>query len=240
MAKLFEYAGRDLESMEGAERYHSHILDVFAPYLGQRVVEVGAGSGAVARLLVEQGVDSVTAIEPSDDMYARLAAEPVTKVHPKHGFLADFANQLKRKRPDSLVYINVFEHVEHDVEEMRRAFDALKPGGHLCIFVPAMPGLYSEFDASIDHYRRYTLKEAKQKATEAGFTVRYARYFDWLGVAPWWLRFKVLKAKRLSPSAVKLYDTVGVPVVKVTESILKPPFGKNVILVAEKPEGHGR
>ena len=239
MTSSFEYAGHDLESMDFADKYHRLILELFAPYLGNRVAEVGAGSGSFAALLATEPISSLVAIEPSAAMYKRLRAEAEgirnVDIEIYNGFLADCAKRLKPNPPDSFVYINVFEHIEDDVAEMRRAFDLLPAGGHLCIFVPAIPGLYSEFDKSIDHFRRYTKAELEEKVGQAGFSVEYARYFDWLGVAPWWLRFKLLKAKRMSAGAVRLYDTVGVPIIKLTEAIAPPPFGKNVILIARKP-----
>jgi SAM-dependent methyltransferase len=233
----FEYVGRDLESMSFADNYHSFILDLFQPYIGKKVVEVGAGDGSFTRLISRRPVDSITAVEPSDDMYNRLkesTKELGNMVTALNGFLGDFEKEISKQKPDSFVFVNVFEHIEDDLGEMKRVFKMLPEGGHLCIFVPALPALYSEFDRSIDHFRRYTKKELESKCREAGFTVAYSRYFDAMGVIPWWLRFKLLKAGALSPSAVKLYDKIGVPVMKAAESLITPPIGKNVILVAKK------
>lgn len=232
----FEYGGADLESMGFADRYHRHIIKQFAPYLGQRIVEVGAGDGTVSRLIAERSPDRITAVEPSAKMYRRLVetAKRYPLIKPQRGFLADQADRLGGTA-DSFVYVNVFEHIEDDQAEMKSVYQLLPPGGHLCIFVPAMPSLYSEFDRSIDHFRRYTKPELEEKCRQAGFSIVKSRYLDWLGVLPWWIRFRLLKSKTMSPGAVKLYDRIGVPIMKATESLIAPPRGKNVLLVAEKP-----
>ena len=239
VTQTFEYAGRDLESMSFAGNYHRHILDIFQPFLGQRVVEVGAGTGSFSKLIAERPIAKLTAIEPSPDMFNELERELRTihgvEVQAVNGFLTDATRTLQTEPPDSFIFVNVFEHIEHDAEEIRRVFGLLPSGGHLCIFVPAMPALFSDFDRSIDHFRRYRLGELKLKCRQAGFSIAYARYFDWLGVLPWWVRFKLLRRRALSPGAVRAYDRFGVPVIKLTESLVAPPLGKNVILVAEKP-----
>ena len=238
MATSFEYAGRDLESMGNAKQYHRHILRLFGPYLGRHVAEIGAGDGEVTKLIAELAPDRITAIEPSDKMFALLkrSAAAITgpTVTPREGFLSDFAGQLQQQPADSFIYINVFEHIEDDLAEMRRVYELLPSGGHLCIFVPALPSLYSEFDRSIDHFRRYRRRELEAKVRQAGFSVRFSRYFDLLGVVPWWVKFKLLKSKGLNPGAVKAYDRFGVPVIRAVESVIAPPVGKNVILVARK------
>jgi SAM-dependent methyltransferase len=238
MKQQFEYRGRELEAMSFAENYHRLVLGIFEPYLGDRVVEVGAGDGAVTSLIAERAGRAITAIEPSERLFALLSSRVAgnRKINPLHGFLADVSGALPRGGPDSFLYINIYEHIEDDVTEMELVYRLLHAGGHLCIFVPALPRLYSDFDRRVDHYRRYTLPGLKQKCRSAGFSIQYARYFDFLGIFPWWLRFRLFKAKNLSPRAVRLYDRLGVPIIRLEESLIRPPLGKNVILVARKDE----
>ncbi len=239
-AEQFTYEGADLESMDLADNYHNWILDYFEPYLGRRVVEVGAGTGSFSRLISKRpGPQDLFMIEPSSAMAALLkqtAAElGTTGSRTYTGFLHDAIEEVKAFAPDTFVYVNVFEHIDDDVAELRRVYDLLPPGGTLCSFVPALPFLYSKFDKSIDHFRRYTLRELREKARGVGFEVAISRYLDFPGILPWLVKFRLLGSTRLDAGSVAVYDRFVVPLVSRIERLIRPPIGKNVLLVARKP-----
>jgi hypothetical protein len=149
---------------------------------------------------------------------------------------ASVAEEIRKVRqPDSIVYVNLLEHIEDDELELDIMRQALKPGGRAFIFVPAFNWLYGKFDESIGHYRRYTKPELEQKCRRAGFQIVLSRYFDLVGLVPWWLKYRLFKSSRLEQGAVQLYDKYIVPIAKAGEKLAKPPLGKNLILVAEKP-----
>lgn len=227
------YPGKDLEAMSFAVNYHRWILDECAPYLGGTIAEVGAGAGSVSRLLLGRGVKHLFAFEPSPDMFALLQQE----LHGEERATAvnDFFDAKDAPgRFDSVVYINVMEHIEDDRAEIATALAALKPGGHLMIFVPALAWLYSRLDKEIGHFRRYTKRGLVDAVTAAGFALVKARYFDVAGILPWYVNFVVL-GNSFSSGGVSLYDKLVVPVMRRVESVVTPPIGKNVLLVARKP-----
>lgn len=243
MAEAAPYAGRDLESMSLARNYHRWILDLFAPHLGRRVVEVGAGTGSFSEMLLGRGPESLTLVEPDAGMH-RLLAERVGSLPTRARvriFNDTFASVARRvaqeERPDSIVYVNVLEHVREDEAELRLAAGALPAGGRVFLFVPAFPWLYGSFDRQVGHQRRYTRAELAEKCARAGFRVLRSVYFDAAGVLPWWLKYRVLRSEKMEPAAVKFYDDFCVPVVRRVEAIVPPPLGKNVLLVAEKAAG---
>jgi Methyltransferase domain len=233
------YPGRDLEAMAFAATYHQWILEVFRPYLGQRLVEVGAGSGLFSALLMKLPTQSLTLVEPSHEMYPALTSQVESSpakedIRTYNSIFAKVAAEIKRDRqPDSIIYVNVLEHIKDDGAELEIC-QTLGSGGRAFIFVPALPWLFGKFDQSIGHYRRYTKRELEQKSQRAGFRVVMSRYFDVMGVLPWWVKYRLLKSSRLEPSTVQLYDKYIVPVARVGEGFVKPPLGKNLILVAEK------
>jgi predicted SAM-dependent methyltransferase len=137
------------------------------------------------------------------------------------------------RQPDSIIYVNVLEHISDDEAELRIIHETLSPGGRAFVFVPALSWLFGEFDRSIGHYRRYSKPELEQKCGRAGFRIVMSKYFDLIGVLPWWVKYRLLKSNRLEPRVVQLYDKF-VPLVSVTERFVTPPLGKNLILVAEK------
>lgn len=232
-----QYFGRDLDVMSLADNYYSWVLSEFQPYIGKHVVEVGAGIGTVSEMFLDMNPESFVAVEPSDNMYPLLEQrfKDRLKVRTIKGFFDQISNTLDQ-HPDTLLYINVMEHVEHDAAEIKHAYEVLAPGGHLCIFVPALQWIYGSFDASVGHYRRYYKKDLVKMVEAAGFEVKKARYFDALGFIPWFILFRVLRVPALSSGHVSLYDKIVVPFLRVFERIVPPPLGKNLLLVAQKPQ----
>lgn len=226
------YPGKELEALSVAVNYHRWIVDEIEPYLGSSVAEVGAGVGSVSQLLLERGVSRLAAFEPSSNMYPLLARSLASesRVRTINDF---FAPRYEPDGFDSVLYINVLEHIEDDRAELGRALDALKPGGRLVIFVPALAWLYSEFDRQIGHYRRYTKAGLAHLVTDVGFTIMRARYFDVAGIIPWYIHFVLLR-NSIGSRSVSLYDRLVVPIMKVAEAVVPPPVGKNVLLVARK------
>jgi SAM-dependent methyltransferase len=240
MAEALAYAGRDLESMSLARNYHRWILDLFAPHLGRRVVEVGAGTGSFSELLLARTPESLTLVEPSEKMHRLLvervgALETSARVRIHNDTFAGVARRLtEEERPDSVIYVNVLEHVEKDEAELQLVARSLAPGGRLFLFVPALQWLYGSFDRQVGHRRRYTRGGLAAKCERAGFRVVKSAYFDAAGVLPWWVKYRVLRSEKMEPAAVEFYDRVCVPVVRRIEALVPPPLGKNVLLVAEK------
>ena len=232
----FHYAGRDLEAMSHAPNYRNWIQQLFRPYVRGDVAEVGAGDGSFSRLLAECGPDSLTMFEPSAAMYA-LQGERLAGVASVVRHQSTFTERAEEfvGRFDTMVYCNVLEHIEDDAGEVALAARALKPGGHLCVLVPALPALMSRFDRSIGHFRRYRKPALRRPLEAAGLHVRLLRYIDLPGIVPW-LVFVKWGGRMLAPGSVALYDRVGIPVARAIESAITMPLGKNLIAVAQKPD----
>jgi len=234
------YAGRDLEAMSFARNYHRWILDLFAPHLGTRLVEVGAGTGSFSELLLERRPASLTLVEPSPGMHRRLVervgrGRAAPRIY--NDTFAGVAAQVAAERPDSIIYVNVLEHIADDEGELRAVRGALADGGRAFLFVPAFAWLYGSFDRQVGHHRRYTRRELGEKCERAGLRVVKAVYVDAAGVLPWWLKYRVLRSERMEPAAVRFYDNFCVPLLRRAEALAPPPFGKNVLVVAEKGAG---
>ncbi|MEK7176079.1 MAG: methyltransferase domain-containing protein [Patescibacteria group bacterium] len=229
------YEGKDLEAMLFAENYHQWILDQFKPFLGNHVLEVGAGRGDFSvALLNSEKISGLVAIEPSKEMYPmlerRLKEDSRVIFHQ-----AVFADMYRKYREyfDSVIYVNVLEHVENDAQELTYIRESLKEGGRVCIFVPTLPWLYSKFDASVGHYRRYTKKQLRQLLEQNGFKIEKISYFDIVGIVPWFIFIKLLGGK-LGTSNVLLYDKIIVPLMRRIESVITAPLGKNLIAIGIK------
>jgi len=237
MSEKHGYAGKDLEAMSFAVNYHRWILSIFAPYLGSRVVEVGAGTGSFSELLLERRLESLSLVEPSTAMYQQLCRRlgESQNVKTYNDIFENVAERIRSgERPDSIIYVNVLEHIADDVHELNVINKTLDTGGRIFIFVPALRWLHGSYDRAINHFRRYTRTELEKKCVASGFKVIESRYFDLLGVLPWWVKYKVLQSNNMEPGAVRFYDQRVVPIARTLESSVTPPIGKNVLLIGEK------
>lgn len=229
----------DLECLAASKYFFDWVLQEFEPYLRGHVLEVGAGTGTITRKLVELVPDvSIMALEPADNLFATLGAYATLtdRVTARKGTLA-YLGARPAGEFDTVLYVNVLEHVADDQRELRLAADALKPGGALLVFGPALEALYSQLDHKAGHYRRYSLPHLRRIVEEAGLRVVSLRYFDVLGLLPYLVVYRWLHRTDISSSTMWGYDRLIVPISRLIQQILRhPPAGKNVILVAVKAD----
>lgn len=230
----FQYFGRDLEAMSKADNYHQWILEGYKPYIGKFIADVGSGAGNFIPFLTSTNCEKIYSFEPSENMFPLL--QKVGESEPKVILQNTFFNldsSLEKSSLDTVVYTNVMEHIEDDVNELNVAHHFLKSSGYLLIAVPAMQLLMSPFDKLLGHFRRYEKKSLKKKIEENGFKVIKIHYFDFLGSFIWYVMFVLLK-QQLSGGQVGLYDKVVVPIMKRVEKLIPIPFGKNLMVIAQK------
>lgn len=227
----FDYPGRNLEAMAFAPRYHAWIRDEFAPVLHGDVAEIGAGDGGFSHLLLALPLRSLTLYEPCASLQARqpplLARPDVTRRSCTLGADAPDAAF------DAVLYVNVLEHIADDAHELALAHQALRPGGRLCLFVPALRWLTSAHDRRVGHQRRYGRAELRARVEAAGFRVERLDWFDAPGVLGWAVAMKLLGLP-MRPATVALYDRAVVSWLRWLEQRWRPPLGKNLLLVARR------
>lgn len=239
MSNKVVYVGKDLEAMSFAVNYHRWILDEFTPFLGKNIIEVGAGTGSFSEMILQTEPKTLSLVEPSDlynDLTQNISrVEYRTEINFYNSIFSAVAAEIAEpKRPDSIIYVNVLEHIEDDDAELNLIHQTLIPGGRALIFVPALEFLYGEFDRRLGHFRRYRKSELEDKCKKAGFKILKSKYFDFAGVLPWYVKYRLLNSVELGGGAVSLYDKLVVPVFRRIESAVSVPVGKNVLLVAEK------
>lgn len=231
----FNYSGEELDALGEARNYYGWIVDGFAPFLGPRIVEVGAGIGTFTAVLLERRGDAkVTAIEPAVNNYPRLERrfagdERVTTVQ------AYLDGAVPDASADAVVAVNVMEHIDDDAGFLRAAAAATVPGGHVLLFVPAVPALYGSLDEVFEHCRRYTRRELADKLRAAGLEPVRVRYMNFPGMLAWWLWARVLRRTTITDRDARVYDRWVVPVVRAVERVIPPPIGNGLLAIARKP-----
>ena len=158
-----------LDSLQDADNYADWIYDLCEPHLGTEVLEIGAGHGELTQRLVPGRFVTATDLSKRcvDELQARY--DGMANVDVRH---ADIAALGDDRRYDSVVLVNVLEHIPDDLGALRDLRALLKPGGRLIVFSPAFEGLYSDFDRKIGHFRRYRRSQLVTVADRAGLRAR--------------------------------------------------------------------
>jgi SAM-dependent methyltransferase len=230
------YVGQDLEALAEIPNYQNWILRHFRPHLHGRVLEIGAGVGTLSALYRDR-VDTAVLLEPAPNLIDRLR----TRFEGDTGVtvLGDRLDQARASGDladasfDAVVLINVLEHIDDDAAMLDDIRELLKPGGMLLLFVPALQWLFGSLDTLVGHRRRYHKRALRSLLEREGFAIQDLRYFDALGVLPWYVTGRVIKAKLFNERAARIYDTIGVPVGRLAETFVTPPVGKNLLCVAQ-------
>lgn len=198
-------------------------------------MEIGAGIGTISSRLIDN-VEHLDIIEPSAHLAPRFPKSLTDNPKASLFFetLEQHLPQVADNTCDSVVMVNVLEHIEDDAAAVRELHRVLKPGGHLLLFVPALSFLFSELDRRHGHYRRYHLRPLADLLQRNGFQIVMKRYFDMAGVMPWWLINTIGKKADFDPDMVKFYDRFVIPASRFLEKWISPPLGRNIIIVAEK------
>jgi SAM-dependent methyltransferase len=224
-----------LEELSQAVRYRRYLFGLVEPYLGDSVLEVGAGIGDFAAQLTGRRRLVVTDSDPYCvlELRRRLGGRPGVEVR-----ALDLRDGAAVDPPvDSVVAINLLEHLADDVEALRSMAAMAVPGGNVVLIVPGYPALYGEFDRAVGHLRRYTPATLRRAVEAAGLEVAVLRPVNLLGGLAWWVAVRRGGRARPTPWLVKLYDRLVVPLVRLSERRFQPPFGQSVICVARVPAG---
>jgi SAM-dependent methyltransferase len=227
-------SGTELDALAVAHTYYHSILTHFAPYVGKRIVEVGAGVGTFSHVLLQHtDASDLTLIEPADNLFSilkdRFSGE--TRVKMVHTSAEDLPGSLVA---DSVVLVNVLEHVADDRACLQQVHRILAPEGALLIFVPALPFLFGTLDEHFGHHRRYTKPSLGQRLLEAGFRLLHLRYFNLPGVVTWFVAGRVLKRRTLQRQDVGLYERWVAPWISRLERRWEPPIGQSLLAVARR------
>ena len=220
-----------LDSLDDAPHYRDWIVSMLQPWTRGPILEVGAGHGTFTEQLATFG--RVVACEPSPRAAALL--EDRFADHPDITVECQVVGALDPVPTyATAVLINVLEHIEDDAALLIELRERLTPEGRLVLWVPAFPLLYSPFDRTIGHFRRYRRKPLVALVTANGFTVDTVHHANAPGFFSWLLVARLLRRPPTDPRAVKLFDRVAIPVIRRVESRIRPPFGQSIFLVATR------
>jgi len=224
----------EFEALRLAHNYKDWICSQFAPILTQSstILEIGAGIGQFTQTIQRlTPTAKITALEPCAAFYQTL-----TSTLPDIESINAYSNEIIGTQTfDSIININVLEHIKNDQQEIEHWNQLLKPGGRVCILVPACEEIYAPIDNSMGHYRRYSKKSLAAKFTQSGFEIETIEYFNFLGYWLWMLNFKLLKNLSFSDTKVAFNDKVLIHLSKSLDFLGANKIkGQSVICIARK------
>ena len=225
-----------IRRLDRLKRYNKWIWERLQPYVGQRVLEVGAGSGTMTRFLY--GRELIVATDKETPYIDRLRNQFRRRpgiVVERLDLDTDDALDLSRYAFDTVMCINVLEHTADDVAALRRANRLLQPGGRVIVYVPAGKQLYGSLDRSVGHQRRYEKDEIASKLREAGFEVEEVSFQNQVAQFAWWLNSRVFNRRGLPAAQSRIFDRL-VPILKTLEG-KHPASGLSLVAVGRKPGG---
>lgn len=229
------YIGNELELFKHAHNWKNYYAKFITKHLKNDVLEVGAGIGETTYSLCDGTQKSWVCVEPDEKLIKELILKKESGYLPslieiKLGTLDDLDGERKF---DAILYIDVIEHIENDHDELRKASSFLKPGGKLIVLVPAHNYLYSEFDKSIGHFRRYN-KKMLSAAAPKELIRKDLRYLDSLGLSASLANKWFLKQAYPNLKQIKFWDNFIIPISKITDFISFYSVGKTVFGIWEK------
>ena len=229
------YGGAILHALERARRFTGWMADAIAPSVGDRVLEIGAGIGNITTCLVPREEYVASDINPDYLHYLGNlgSGKPYLEVaRVDAGDAGDFVGL--EERFDTVVCLNVLEHVPDPAATLQNLRSALEPGGRLVLYVPQGPRLFSSLDRALEHRCRYARAQLLEELEEAGFTVESCRDFNRAGMPGWWWNGRVLERTGFGRVQLKIFNAL-VPVLRVVDRLL-PWKGLGLITVARRSD----
>ncbi|RYG01704.1 MAG: class I SAM-dependent methyltransferase [Chitinophagaceae bacterium] len=239
MSSILDQQGYEtLQAISDAKAFNKWMYDTIAPYLKGAVIEIGSGIGNISEHLLTKA-DSVY-LTDLDQAYCDILKQKfgtlpntagisqVDLVSPE--FELQYRNLINRF--DSLIALNVIEHIENDDLAISNAIQLIKPGGQLIILVPAYQFLYNKIDKKLSHYRRYTKKSLTTLLGKHSDII-HNQYFNLSGIPGWFVSGGFLNNDTVKPSQMSLFNKL-VPVFKIADKVTFNQAGLSVIAVSKK------
>jgi 2-polyprenyl-3-methyl-5-hydroxy-6-metoxy-1,4-benzoquinol methylase len=236
MIKEGKYIGTELGLFENAHHWKNYFKSFLSPYLKGSILEVGAGIGGSTISLCDGTQDEWICLEPDLELAQEIEVRKKSgQIPPVCKIVTSYLSELPVDHKfDSILYLDVIEHIENDAEELKIARDHLKPGGVLIILVPAHQFLYSPFDKKIGHFRRYNRTRLEQ-AIPASLKKITVRYLDSVGLLASMSNKMLLKSNMPTLSQIKFWDNYMVPFSKLTDRLCFFNLGKSVMGIWQNP-----
>lgn len=223
----YTYIGSELDLFAKALQWKSYWRSHLRAFVRGTVLEVGAGNGNNTRVLADLYSSHWVCVEPDPNLCAQLRASipPASRTDVIAGTLADLPEY---SHFDTILYLDVLEHIENDTSELRLAAQHLRQGGHLIVLAPAHQSLYSPFDSAVGHFRRYS-RRSLCAAAPTDLSLVLLRYLDSAGLIASLGNRLLLKHAMPTAKQLRLWDKFLVPISRYIDPVLRYQLGKSIV-----------
>lgn len=228
-----------LQKLAAAPLINKWLFDAISPYCSGKILEVGSGIGNLSFYLLK----NFSNITLSD---FRNKYCDILKI--KYGNCANLNSVVEMdlslynfkeiylyssKKYDTIIALNVLEHIKKDALAIRNCRELLAPNGKLVLLVPAYQFLYNTLDKNLDHYKRYNKTNLSQLVNAEGLQVVEAKYFNFIGIFGWWFTGKLLKKTQIPNYQLKIFNKF-IPVFRIIDMLVFNKAGLSVIVICKK------
>ncbi len=219
-----------------SEAYNYWIYKNISPFVKNRILDIGCSIGNITKFFLDK--ELVIGLDTCDEAIRVISGN--FKEHKNFkvfngGVTEDKVIALAGEGIDTVLCINVLEHVEDDLKALGNIHSVLMENGRLIIMAPAIKGLYGSMDEADNHFRRYSKRELNKKLADSMFYIEKQFYMNFLGIICWYIDGKILKKKLIPMSHYSLYDRL-VPGISGIERLIRPFIGLSLVTVCGKKQ----
>lgn len=220
-----------LESMSQAVWYNTWSLKKFSRFLLGDILEVGCGFGNFTKILAQFG--TVWAVDNDPICVQKTKRFSTQSIRVERGDIERDRSLFGKKKFDTIVCLNVLEHILDDERAIVNMYQKLKNFGNLVLLVPIHPSLYGNIDKSIHHYRRYRPEQITHSLNQHNFRILFSRKLNFFGAIGWWFSGKILKRTTVEKTQLSIFNLFA-PFILPVEDIIEPSIGTSILIVAKK------
>ncbi|MBW2594474.1 MAG: glycosyltransferase [Deltaproteobacteria bacterium] len=222
-----------LLAMSNTRHFNKWLASLLRPYLGDKILEVGAGMGTMTLEFLPREHYTCLEIDPLhiitlENMFMNKSNVDVLELNIEDTKKVKTLN----KSYDTMLCLNVLEHLQDDYEALKNMNELLTEGGRLVLVVPNCPKLYNSLDRALGHIKRYKVKDIENLLTSFGYKIIWLKTFNKVSILGWFLNGNLLKRTHFSKIQLKIYDCF-VWLWRLVDPFLPWP-GQSIIAVGEK------
>jgi 2-polyprenyl-3-methyl-5-hydroxy-6-metoxy-1,4-benzoquinol methylase len=225
-----DFGQQTLESMSEAGWYNNWSLNQFSNDIRGEILEIGCGVGNFTKTLLKFG--KVTAIDINES-YVERTKKVAEGANVGFGDVEKNKFFFKDKKFDTIICINVLEHIKDDLKAIQNLKNLLKEGGKLIIIVPSHQFLYGAIDESISHFRRYNKNDLSKIFNTLGLQILKNKRLNFLGAIGWFIAGRILKDDIVQKNKIQIFNIIG-PLFLFPENFVEPPIGISILLIAQR------
>ena len=224
------YDGWELEHFDSSENFRKYQYRLISKFIGSDVAEVGPGNGSNAKMYIKN-CKTLELFEPEKKLYLNL--KKIFKKYKKVKIKNKIFKMAKNKY-NTILYLDVIEHIKNDKHEISKAYQSLKKNGFLVINVPAFQILYSKFDNDIGHKKRYVKNDFLRLSKNLKFEIHYMKYYDSIGFFLSLIsKFFSSEYKKNFKLKIKIWNFL-INFSRIIDYLFAYSFGKSLLVIIKK------